>query len=272
MSLSLLDIIALSFFLVSWYSYAHFARIKARTTYSLSHILRQLRIDWMTTLTRKEHQIADAALLGNVERTVTFFASSTVLVLAGVLTLLASADKVVEVMHSIPFTAPTSPDKVQFKLSFLSLLFVFAFFKFTWAIRHFGFVSVMMGAAPQYRSTDFTDEQREIFARQAAKVIDQAGHEYNNGLRTYYFALAYLTWFLHPYLFFVSTAMVIAVLYRREFRSRILRALLATKGWEPGPIALVKETEVKEPAPTATETETSQQESAEGEPRNSERA
>lgn len=236
MNLAFIDIFALVFFVSVWVSYSQFARFRARTTYSLSYILRQLRIDWMRTLTRKEHQIADAALLGNVERTVTFFASSTVLVLAGVLTLLASADNVVEVLQTIPFTAPTSPDKVQFKLAVLSLIFVFAFFKFTWAIRQFGFVSVLMGGAPQYRSTDHTEEEREVFARQTAKVIDQAGHEYNNGLRAYYFALAYLCWFIHPYVFIASTAVVVVVLYRREYRSKVLRALLATKGLAPGKI------------------------------------
>src|SRR5690554_1933754 len=236
MNLAFIDICALVFFVSVWVSYSQFARLRARTTYSLSYILRQLRIDWMRTLTRKEHQIADAALLGNVERTVTFFASSTVLVLAGVLTLLASADKVVEVLRSIPYTADTSPDKVQFKLAILALMFVFAFFKFTWSIRQFGFVSVLMGAAPQYRSTDFDDDQREVFARQTAKVIDQAGHEYNNGLRAYYFALAYLCWFIHPYVFIASTAVVVVVLYRREYRSKVLRALLATKGLAPGKI------------------------------------
>ncbi len=247
MNLALTDYFALVFYAVAWFGYAHFARLRARTTYSLSHILRQLRIDWMRTLTRKEHQIADAALLGNVERTVTFFASSTVLVLAGVLTLLASADTVVEVLDSIPFTAATSADKVQFKLSVFSLVFVLAFFKFTWSIRQFGFVSVLMGAAPQYRSTDFNDEQREVFVSKTAKVLDQAGHEYNNGLRAYYFALAYLCWFLHPYLFIFATTVVVYVLYRREFRSRVLRALLATKGWVPGPIVPELEEPILEP-------------------------
>lgn len=241
MNLAFIDIFALIFFVTVWVSYSQFARLRARTTYSLSHILRQLRIDWMRTLTRKEHQIADAALLGNVERTVTFFASSTILVLAGVLTLLASADNVVQVLENIPVTAPTSADKVQFKLAVLSLVFVFAFFKFTWAIRQFGFVSVLMGGAPQYRSTDYSDEERELFARQTAKVIDQAGHEYNNGLRAYYFALAYLCWFVHPYVFMASTAVVVVVLYRREYRSKVLRALLATKGLAPGKIQELEE-------------------------------
>lgn len=68
----------------------------------------------------------------------------------------------------------------------------------------------------------------------AAKVLDQSGHEYNKGLRTYYFALAYLSWFLHPVILIASSAVVVAVLYRREYRSRVLRELLATKGYVPG--------------------------------------
>ncbi|SMQ66607.1 Uncharacterized membrane protein [Pseudidiomarina planktonica] len=234
MAISYLDWIALGIFIVCWYGYTTFARKRARTTHSLSSILRQLRIDWMATLTRKDHQIADAALLGNVERTVTFFASSTILVLAGVLTVLASAEKLMVVLQSIPFTAVTSTEKVQVKLFLLALIFVFAFFKFTWAIRQFGFVSVLMGVAPQYRSPDYTEEQRDMYVRHSAKVLDQAGHEYNNGLRAYYFALAFLMWFIHPFFFIGTTLLVVWVLYRREYRSRILRSLLATKGLVPG--------------------------------------
>jgi len=234
MTFTLIDAIALSFFILSWFGYTLFARKRSKTTHCLSSILRSLRIDWMATLTRKEHQVADASLLGNVERTVTFFASSTVLVLAGVLTVLASSDKVVQVLQSLPLVAITSVEKVQFKMAVLALIFVYAFFKFTWAIRQFGFVSVLMGVAPQYRSPDFTDEQRDAFIRHSAKVIDQAGHEYNYGLRAYYFAMAYLCWFFHPALLMFASTVVVWVLYRREFRSRILRSLLATKGLIPG--------------------------------------
>lgn len=255
-----LDLVALLIFVVSWYGYITFARKRARDTHCLSSILRSLRVDWIATLTRKEHQVADASLLGNVERTVTFFASTTILVLAGVLTLLSSSAQVVDVLATIPYTAETSTQKVQFKLFLLAFIFVFAFFKFTWAIRQFGFVSVLMGVAPQYRSPDFSDEQRDIFIRHTAKVLDQAGHEYNNGLRAYYFAMAYLAWFIHPYLLIAGVAVVVWVLYRREYRSRILRSLLATKGFVPGkqPV-LNKPTAEALPEDTVTSAETTKE-------------
>lgn len=234
MVLSLLDLGALVFFFFSWVGYSLFAKRRAKTTHCLSSILCSLRIDWFTTVMHKDNQVADASLIGNVERTVTFFASSTILVLAGVITVLAHADEVVSVLDKLPLTPDTSAIMVQFQLAVLALIFIYAFFKFTWSIRQFGFVSVLLGASVEYHQANKSEEERERFARHAAKVLDQSGHEYNKGLRTYYFALAYLSWFLHPVVLIVASAAVVVVLYRREYRSRVLRELLATKGFVPG--------------------------------------
>lgn len=234
--LPLIDVIALVWFITLWVGYSIFARKRARHTHCLSSILRNLRVDWMTAVTQKDHQIADAALIGNVERNITFFASSTILVLAGVLTVLASSDAFVRVIEQLPFTVEQSANLILLKLAGMAVILVFAFFKFTWSIRQFGFVSVLLGIAPSLSRSTVSDAERERYARNSAKVLDEAGHEYNYGLRAYYFALAYLSWFANPILFIATSAVVVGVLYRREYRSRVLRALLATKGFEPGPM------------------------------------
>lgn len=234
--LPLIDMIALLWFLLLWVGYSWFAKNRARHTHCLSSILRSLRVDWMYAVTHKDHHIADAALLGNVERNVTFFASSTILVLAGVLTVLASNEAFVRVIEQLPFTVAQTANLILLKLAGMAAILVFAFFKFTWSIRQFGFVSVLMGMAPTMCRSTVSDTERERYARNTAKVLDQAGHEYNYGLRAYYFALAYLCWFANPLFFIVASAVVVGVLYRREYRSRVLRALLATKGFVPGPM------------------------------------
>ena len=234
MLLSLLDFIALTFFFFCWIGYSLFARRRARTTHCLSSILCTLRIDWMQTVMHKDNQIADASLIGNVERTVTFFASSTVLVLAGVITVLAHSEEVVEVLNELPLTPASSAIMVQFQLAVLAMIFIYAFFKFTWSIRQFGFVSVLLGASVKYQQQNRSEDERVAFANHAARVLDQSGHEYNKGLRTYYFALAYLAWFLHPLMLILSSSIVVFILYRREYNSRVLRHLLATHGLEPG--------------------------------------
>lgn len=232
----LIDVLALIWFILLWVGYSLFAKKRARHTHCLSSILRSLRVDWMYAVTHKDNHIADAALVGNVERNVTFFASSTILVLAGVLTVLASNEAFVRVIEQLPFTVEQSANLILLKLAGMAAILVFAFFKFTWSIRQFGFVSVLMGMAPSMSRSTVSEETRDRYARNTAKVLDQAGHEYNYGLRAYYFALAYLCWFANPVFFIIASAIVVYILYRREYRSQVLRALLATKGFEPGPM------------------------------------
>ena len=111
----------------------------------------------------KDNQIADASLIGNVERTVTFFASSTVLVLAGVITVLAHSEEVVEVLNELPLTPASSAIMVQFQLAVLAMIFIYAFFKFTWSIRQFGFVSVLLGASVKYQQQNRSEDERVAF-------------------------------------------------------------------------------------------------------------
>jgi uncharacterized membrane protein len=56
-------------------------------------------------------------------------------------------------------------------------------------------------------------------------IASFAAEDFNQGLRAYYFALAALTWFLHPTLFMLISALVVYILYQREFKSRTLYAL-----------------------------------------------
>ncbi|MEP0073342.1 MAG: DUF599 family protein, partial [Marinomonas sp.] len=48
---------------------------------------------------------------------------------------------------------------------------------------------------------------------------------FNYGLRAYYFAMAFCGWFLSPYFCMAASLMIVAVLYRREFRSKTFKTL-----------------------------------------------
>ncbi|MEE3119073.1 MAG: DUF599 family protein, partial [Pseudomonadota bacterium] len=59
---------------------------------------------------------------------------------------------------------------------------------------------------------------------------------FNLGLRSYYYALAVVGWFIHPVAFMAASTLVVVVLYRREFCSDALGALRAGKVFdEPSP-------------------------------------
>ncbi|MGX9463447.1 DUF599 domain-containing protein [Shewanella sp. A14] len=222
-----LDFLALLVFLVSWIGYTSFARRKAKNTNCIARVMHQQRIHWMSQVLTREVRVGDAALLGNLERNIAFFASSTLLVLAGVLTLFSQVEKLETVIASIPFTASPNHALIQVKLALLAGIFVLAFFQFTWSMRQYGFVNVMIGAVPLDKTG--TDENALGYSRQVAVVQDQAAHSYNYGLRSYYYSMAALCWFIHPGMLILASLIVVYTLYQREFNSKAVIAITAAQ-------------------------------------------
>ena len=218
-----IDALALSWFALCWLGYSVYSSKMSRRRTCLASVMAAHREAWVYGLLKRGNRVGDAALLGNLERNVSFFASSTLLVLAGLVAALGSGEDIVAVTDNLPFAMAVSEHGWEMKLLLLSAVFVYAFFKFSWSLRQYGFASVLIGRAPEL------DELDEVGARQfslhAAQVISRAAQAFNIGLRTYYFSLAYLLWFLNPWAFMLGSAIVVGVLYRREFRSRVLNAL-----------------------------------------------
>ena len=226
MPFNFLDTFALVVFLSSWMGYSSFAWRKARTTNCIARCLQQHRIHWMYEVMTRDIRVGEAALLGNLERNIAFFASSTLLVLAGILTLFSQVEAFEDVIKSLPHSDFSSHAVTQLKLTLMAFIFVVAFFNFTWSMRQYGFVNVMIGAAPIDESG--LNENLKCYALEIATIQDQAAHSYNYGLRAYYFSLAALCWFYHPVLFMIASVLVAFTLYLREFKSTAVKAI--TKG------------------------------------------
>ena len=177
MPFALLDIFALLTFSLCWSGYTFFSRKKAKTTNCIARSLHQHRIHWMCEVITREIRVGEAALLANLERNIAFFASSTLLILAGLLTLFSKIDTLASIILSMPYADHVSHLMIQIKLSLLAFIFVLSFFQFTWAMRQYGFVNVMIGAAPIDKSG--LNQNLKAYAKQMATVQDQAAHSYN---------------------------------------------------------------------------------------------
>lgn len=220
------DILAVLWLLLCWVGYAVYARRRAKTTVCIASVIHAYRKRWMLLLLQRDNRVTDASLLANLERNASFLASSALFVIAGLVTALASIEKVHGMLLALPFSrAELSPLQLQFKIMLLLMIYVYSFFTFTWAMRQYGFCAMLLGAAPLPDTPEASGAAGEKFAHYAAKVIDQAGHSYNYGLRGYYFSLAVLAWLLNAWLFILAVAAVVAVLYGREFHSATLKSL-----------------------------------------------
>lgn len=222
---ALTNSMCLVWFLGCWVGYTFYVKKRAAQQSCLASELHHYREAWMRRVLLRDVRVGDAALIANLERNVSFLASTTILILAGLLTVFTVSEQISSLVSQIPFAIESSTLSVQLKVLMLVVIFVYAFFTFTWSMRQYGFCSIVLGAAPMVEEEGVTSEERERYAFYAARVIDLAGLSYNHGLRAYYFALSVLTWFISPYLFLLSSSFVVAVLYRREFKSRSLLAL-----------------------------------------------
>jgi uncharacterized membrane protein len=223
----LLNGIALFWLLLCWGGYTLFAKRMAKRTHSLSSLLHEYRIDWMRGMLARDVRVGDASLFANLERSVNFFASTTMLILAGILTVLTKTGDGFTLFEHLPFTVSDSLVALQMKLLVLVSIFVYAFFTFTWSMRQYGFCNILVGSAPLHDDESVSKEARENYAFHLAKVSDQAAHSYNYGLRSYYFAMAVISWFASAWLFIAAVTFVVIVLYRREFLSKPLRSMQA---------------------------------------------
>src|SRR5690606_16858423 len=177
--LSIADALAFVLFLAAWVGYTIYAKYRAKRSYTLSSLMRRHREQWMREMLRRENRISDATIIGNLERVVTFFASTTILILAGLLTAIFASENLLKVLANLHLSGTTSVEVIQFKLFVMVLIFVYAFFKFTWSVREHIFSSILIGSAPQSSGLDsLSADKVEKIALQAAKMSDLANHDF----------------------------------------------------------------------------------------------
>lgn len=220
------NVIAASWFFFCWIGYSYFARRRATSSYSLSSVLHIYRRRWMHIMLHRDNRMTDAALVASLERNATFLASTSMFIIAGLVTIIASIEQVHSTLASLPFNNEAmTPLQLQSKVLLLLGIFVYAFFSLTWAMRQYGFCAILLGAAPLH-DAQVSEEERLHYAVNTAQVIDNAGHSYNYGLRAFYFSLSILPWFFNAWIFMFAATLVVAILYQREFHSKTLAALL----------------------------------------------
>jgi uncharacterized membrane protein len=225
------DWAALILFFAAWAGYALWAKKRSATRPSLLALTNRERMRWMLQTSARENRVVDGVVVQNMSTSPSFFASTTILIIGGLLAVLSATERASELVNEIPFAARTSLIVFDMKLVVLTAIFVYAFFRFTWSLRQYTFGALLVAAAPD-RDRWASDDQRAAFARRAGRVMGLAAETFNDGLRAYYMAFAVVAWFFSPWAFMAATAGVVWVLYRREFHSEVL-AVLAEEPPQP---------------------------------------
>jgi uncharacterized membrane protein len=219
------DWLAFCAFFGLWAGYAWFARVRGQLDRSLIATTNAYRVKWMLQTTARDPRMLDGLITQNLSHTPSFFSSTTIIIIGGLFALLGTTDKAAELVREIPFAQPTPMLVFEFKVLVLVGIFVYAFFRFSWSMRQYTFVALVIGAMPPPESFDEGLQDRQQVAERAGRLVGAAAETFNDGLRAYYFSFAAMAWFFSPLALVLATALVVLILYGREFRSDVLQVL-----------------------------------------------
>ena len=219
------DWLALFSFFALWVGYAWIAKVRGLRDQSLIATTNRYRQLWMMQATGRDPRMLDGLITQNLSQTPAFFSSTSIIIIGGLFALLGTTDKAAELVREIPFAQPTPILVFEFKILVLVGIFVYAFFRFSWSMRQYTFVALVIGSMPPPEDFDSGKHDRRQFADRAAARVGAAAETFNDGLRAYYFSFALLAWFVSPMAMVLATLIVVAILYSREFRSEVLHIL-----------------------------------------------
>ncbi|MGB0360605.1 MAG: DUF599 domain-containing protein [Endozoicomonas sp.] len=220
------DWLGLTMLLSCWIGYTCYSRSRSRYSASLSSVLAQYREEWMIRVIARENRTSDASLISSLRASVSFFASTSILVVAGLITGIAASEQAVSVISTIPFVRTTTQELWELKMLVMITIFIYSFFEFTWSLRLYNFVCIVMGNAPFPKEVAGNENEQSEYGKTAGNIMTLAASHFNFGLRAYYFALGTLSWFIDPRLWMGITIFVTIILYSREFHSKALSILV----------------------------------------------
>ncbi len=216
------DWLGLLAFFTCWAGYAWFSEHSRWASEGLIRRTRDFRLEWAYQMLAREIRVTDSTLIGNLVNSVTFYANTTIYIIAGLVAALGAADKLLNFTTDLAFAGAGNREMLEIKLMLVLASFVYAYFKFTWSLRQFNLFSILVGAAPLGARAEPAIED---YAQRLAGANNLAGDDFNRGIRAYYFGLAASGWLLSPLLLAVLSVLILGVLYRRDYRSAALAIL-----------------------------------------------
>ena len=216
-----LDIAALAWFFLLWAGYNLIVDWILQRPLGLNQHMGLVRGAWMAAMLKRDDRVIDAILDRPLIHSVTFFASTTMLLVAALVGILGRRQPDLRCRHEpelhghddqalVRAEAPAADRHLRLTPSSSS----------PGRCDNSNHACALVGAMPASLAP----------GRQPAPVRSRPGASsplavinFNGGLRAYYFALAVLSWLVHPVLFTIVSAWMLLVLVRRQVRLAHLR-------------------------------------------------
>jgi uncharacterized membrane protein len=189
-------------------------KVKKDPAYTVQAINVIARTAWVETIMNERRDILAVQTLRNSTMAATFLASTSVLMIIGILTL-SEGGKLESTWHVLNIVGATPPELWLVKLICLLLDMFVAFFSFSMSIRVFNHVGYMI-------NVPLALNHKMISPAHVATHLNRAGKFYSIGMRAYYFIVPLVFWLFGPHFMFVATIGLLIVLYRIDRAPKIM--------------------------------------------------
>jgi uncharacterized membrane protein len=159
------------------YHWALHAKVRRDPTYSVQGTNERVRTLWVQGVMQQNKDILGVQTLRNSTMASTFLASTSVVLVIGILSQVAKVDPLASAFG--------------FKLLLLLFDLFFAFFGFALSIRLYNHVGYMLGMQS-------VNERDKLEPAQVAWHLNRAAHYYSAGMRAFYCMVPLVFWFFGP--------------------------------------------------------------------------
>ena len=199
---------------------------------SLSTIMNIQRRRWVANAALRESPF-DAILSGNIMGSVSFLASTAVLLILAIFAVFGQVPALMTALNSLTLERTYTTIEVQLHLLVMLTMYVLAFFAFTLSLRQFNHFCIMLGALDHASPIS----EAEIDAITAMNAL--GARNFNSGVRAYYFSVATVAWFVSEWLPILACLATILILAHREFfssshRTAASAAIIAARRQQDG--------------------------------------
>ncbi len=213
--MSLTDIAAGAIFIACWLVYEPLLERLTGGRGAINIDLRAVREGWVRRMMARENRIMDAALLGQLLNSASFFASTNLLIIAAAAGLLFGGEAILGNLRGVSFSGLEPDWLIQTKVALVVVTLTRGLLDFIWAIRQLNFCAALFGAAPERGEI----EHHESYVRATTQVLSPAFNSFNKGVRAYYFALAAAIWLASPWPMAAASLLTLALLLARQVSS-----------------------------------------------------
>lgn len=216
-----LDLAAVALMLTAWLCIEIVLRPGGWGARSTGEIMGRYRALWFREAVKRDNRIVDATLLTGLRAAVAFYISAVLIAIGGAVALIGQTDVVALVATDL--AGELSRPRVGWivKIMLVIAALALSLLQFLWSHRVFGYCVVLLGAIP---NDPASPEARRI-AEMGARLNVLASRNFNQGLRSAYFALVALSWMVGPEALIGATLLTAWILMRREFLSETRRAI-----------------------------------------------